>query len=214
MSSFYTSVVRYGNSMLYRGYDTSGKRVIKKETFSPKFYVPAQKVTGWSGLDEVPVGAVEMPTMREAKAWLEQYKDVSGFNIYGTTNYIHQYITEKFPREIEFNRDAVNVMSLDIETDYDNGFPTPDKAEHPVLAITTKSSKDNVYRVWACGDYNKEAALIKPVQYIKCEDEWDLLLKFLDYFSNEYSSPDVITGWPRSPPQAPGKVACSQSSQN
>jgi len=133
--------------------------------------------------------------MREAKAWLEQYKDVSGFNIYGTTNYIHQYITEKFPREIEFNRDAVNVMSLDIETDYDNGFPTPDKAEHPVLAITTKSSKDNVYRVWACGDYNKEAALIKPVQYIKCEDEWDLLLKFLDYFGNEYSSPDVITGW-------------------
>ena len=195
MSSFYTSVVRYGNSMLYRGYDASGKRVIKKETFSPKFYVPAQKVTGWSGLDEVPVGAVEMSTMREAKAWLEQYKDVSGFNIYGTTNYIHQYITEKFPREIEFNRDAVNVMSLDIETDYDNGFPTPDKAEHPVLAITTKSSKDNVYRVWACGDYNKEAALIKPVQYIKCEDEWDLLLKFLDYFGNEYSSPDVITGW-------------------
>ena len=195
MSSFYTSVVRYGNSMLYRGYDASGKRVIKKETFSPKFYVPAQKATGWSGLDETPVGAVEMPTMREAKAWLEQYKDVSGFNIYGTTNYIHQYITEKFPREIEFNRDAVNVMSLDIETDYDNGFPTPDKAEHPVLAITTKSSKDNVYRVWACGDYNKEAALIKPVQYIKCEDEWDLLLKFLDYFGNEYSSPDVITGW-------------------
>ena len=195
MSSFYTSVVRYGNSMLYRGYDASGKRVIKKETFSPKFYVPAQKVTGWSGLDEVPVGAVEMPTMREAKAWLEQNKDVSGFNIYGTTNYIHQYITEKFPREIEFNRDAVNVMSLDIETDYDNGFPTPDKAEHPVLAITTKSSKDNVYRVWACGDYNKEAALIKPVQYIKCEDEWDLLLKLLDYFGNEYSSPDVITGW-------------------
>ena len=195
MSSFYTSVVRYGNSMLYRGYDASGKRVIKKETFSPKFYVPAQKATGWSGLDEAPVGAVEMPTMREAKAWLEQYKDVGGFNIYGTTNYIHQYITEKFPREIEFNRDAVNVMSLDIETDYDNGFPTPDKAEHPVLAITTKSSKDNVYRVWACGDYNKEAALIKPVQYIKCKDEWDLLLKFLDYFSNEYSSPDVITGW-------------------
>lgn len=195
MSSFYTSVVRYGNSMLYRGYDASGKRVIKKETFSPKFYVPAQKVTGWFGLDEAPVGVVEMPTMREAKAWLEQYKDVGGFNIYGTTNYIHQYITEKFPREIEFNRDAVNVMSLDIETDYDNGFPTPDKAEHPVLAITTKSSKDNVYRVWACGDYNKEAALIKPVQYIKCEDEWDLLLKFLDYFGNEYSSPDVITGW-------------------
>ena len=35
--SFYTSVVRYGNSMLYRGYDSNGKRVTRKENFSPKF---------------------------------------------------------------------------------------------------------------------------------------------------------------------------------
>ena len=190
---FYSSVVRYGNNMLYRGYDRNGQRVTRREVFSPEFFVPSQKDTGWYGLDGTPIGSVSFEHMREAKQWLDTYKDVEGFKIYGATNYIHQYITKKFPRDIEFDRQAIDVCSLDIETDYDNGFPTPDKAEHEVLAITVKSSKDNVYRVWGCGDYNPDNAVIKPVKYIKCEDEYQLLLKFLDYWVS--ASPDVITGW-------------------
>jgi DNA polymerase elongation subunit (family B) len=190
---FYSSVVRYGNNMLYRGYDRNGQRVTRREVFSPEFFVPSQKDTGWYGLDGTPIGSVSFEHMREAKQWLDTYKDVEGFKIYGATNYIHQYITKKFPRDIEFDRQAIDVCSLDIETDYDNGFPTPDKAEHEVLAITVKSSKDNVYRVWGCGDYNPDNAMIKPVKYIKCEDEYQLLLKFLDYWVS--ASPDVITGW-------------------
>ena len=73
--SFYTSVVRYGNSMLYRGYDSNGKRVTRKENFSPKFYIPAKKDTGWCGLDRVPVGSVSFENMREARNWLEKYND-------------------------------------------------------------------------------------------------------------------------------------------
>ena len=39
---FYTSVVRYGNSMLYRGYDSAGKRVVRKDHFQPEFFVNTQ----------------------------------------------------------------------------------------------------------------------------------------------------------------------------
>ena len=94
--SFYTSVVRYGNYMLYRGYDNSGKRVVKKDLFQPKFYIPAKKDTGWKGLNGQMIGSVEFPSMREARSWLEKYDGVQGFNIYGSTNYIHQYITKSF----------------------------------------------------------------------------------------------------------------------
>ena len=66
MSSFYTSVVRYSNYMLYRGY-SNGKRIVRKEKFCPKFFVPSKKDTGWKGLDDTPVGVVEMENMREAK---------------------------------------------------------------------------------------------------------------------------------------------------
>ena len=33
--AFYTSIVRYGNSFLYRGYDNAGNRVAKKDYFKP-----------------------------------------------------------------------------------------------------------------------------------------------------------------------------------
>lgn len=193
--SFYTSVARYGNSMLYRGYDQGGNRVTKKETFSPVFFVPSKTDTGWRGLDGASIGPVNFENMREAKGWLEQYTDVSGFKIYGTTNYIHQYLREKFPRDIEFDRDKINVSTIDIETEYNDGFPHPEVADQKILAITLKNNIDNIYWVWAYGDYDVDAALIKPVRYMKCDSEADLLLNFLDFYSREDKCPDVITGW-------------------
>ena len=193
--SFYTSVVRYGNSMLYRGYDNRGERVIRKEHFNPEFFVPSKKDTGWHGLDGYPVGSVSFDSMREAKFWLEQYKDVQSFKVYGNPNYIHQYLTHKFPRDIEFDRDKINVSTIDIETEYDNGFPHPSEASQRILAITLKNNIDNIYWVWGYGDYDVEAALIKPVRYTKCKNEEELLLKFLDFFSSHEKCPDVITGW-------------------
>jgi len=193
--SFYTSVVRYGNSMLYRGYDNRGERVIRKDFFNPEFFVPSKKDTGWHGLDGYPVGSVSFDSMREAKFWLEQYKDVQSFKVYGNPNYIHQYITSKFPKQIEFKRELINVATIDIETEYDDGFPHPSEANQRVLAITVKSSKSDVYWVWGYGDFDTEKALIQPVLYTKCHDEEDLFLQFLNWWSDPARTPDVITGW-------------------
>ena len=195
MSSFYTSVVRYGNSFLYRGYDAAGKRVYKKEHFSPRLFVPAKSETNWRGLDGAAVGPVDFKTMRECRQWLDQYRDVNGFDIYGNPNMIQQFIAHKFPRDIEFNRDIINVTTIDIETAYEDGFPEPEKANQEVLAITIKNNIDGVYRVWGMKDYNVNTALIKPVRYIKCDNEIDLLLKFLDFWSDHHNTPDVVTGW-------------------
>ena len=193
--SFYTSVVRYGNSLLYRGYTDTGKRVYKKEHFSPRLFVPAKVDTKWRGLDGSVIGPVDFNNMREAKQWLEQYKDVSGFNIYGNPNFLQQFVAHKWPHDIEWDRDMINVTTIDIETAYEDGFPEPEKANQEVLAITCKNNIDGVYRVWGLKDYDAEKALIKPVKYVKCRDEVDLLLKFLDFWSDHDKCPDVVTGW-------------------
>ena len=192
---FYTSVVRYGNSFLYRGYDNAGKRVAKKEYFKPTLFAPSKTDEGWRGLDGAIIAPVEFDDMKSASSWAEQYKDVTAFNVYGASNYTHQYITKKFPREVEFDRDMINVMTIDIETEYEGGFPDPAVADQKILAITVKSNKSDVFWVWGYGDYDTDAALIKPVRYIKCEDEWNLLLSFLDFFQDPTKNPDVITGW-------------------
>ena len=38
-----------------------------------------------------------------------------------------------------------------------------------VLAITVKNNKDGIYYVWGLQDYDADAALIKPVVYVKAQ---------------------------------------------
>ena len=153
---FYTNVVRYSNFILYRGYDDLGKKFTKKEKFKPKFFVPSKTETGWRGLDGNHIGEIDFDSMREARDWLEQYQHVTGFQVYGTTNYLHQYVTRKFPKDIRFDRDKINVTTIDIETEYEGGFPQVEVADQKVLAITIKNNIDGVYHVWGLQDYDTE----------------------------------------------------------
>ena len=192
---FYTNVARYSNYILYRGYDDLGKKIFKKEKFKPKFFVPSKTETGWRGLDGNHIGEVEFDSMKESRDWLEQYQHVTGFEVYGTNNYLHQYVTRKFPKDIRFDRDRINVTTIDIETEYEGGFPQVEVADQKVLAITIKNNIDGVYHVWGLQDYDTEKALIKPVNYIKCESEPELLARFVNHWRQEENLPDVITGW-------------------
>ena len=193
--AFYTNILRYKNFILHRGYYDNGERFSRKEYFQPKLFVSSKMKTEWTGLDGNPVAPLDFESMFEAGQWLKQNMDVSGRNIYGNKKFTQQFVTERYPRDIEFRRDFINVGTIDIETDYDTGFPHPNEASQTILAITFKSSKSGLYRVWGYGDFNESQALIKPVRYIKCKDEVELLSKFLEFWSDPKNTPDVITGW-------------------
>ena len=193
--SFYTNVLRYKNYILHRGYQTNGERFMRKEYFQPKLFVSSKNKTEWTGFDGQSVAPLEFESMYEANQWLKQNIDVSGRNIYGNKKFTQQFVTEKYPRDIEFKREFINVGTIDIETDYDSGFPHPNEASQKILAITFKSSKSNLYRVWGYGDFSETNALIQPVRYYKCKNEVELLSKFLEFWSDPRYTPDVITGW-------------------
>jgi len=193
--TFYTNVLRFKNNIFYRGYDNAGQRVMRKDHFKPTFFVSSKKESSHVGLDGSAVSPLDFPSMFEANQWLRQNIDVSGRHIYGNKKFIQQYITEKFPRDIEFNRDTINVGTFDIETDYDNGFPHPSEASQTVLSITYKSSKFSTYHVWGYGEFDTDKALISDVKYIRCNSEAELLTKFLEFWSHPEVIPDIITGW-------------------
>ena len=66
--SFYTSVNRYGQNILYRGYDTEGKPDIRKIKYRPTMYVPSKSQNPvWRGLDGTPVDPIKLGSMRECK---------------------------------------------------------------------------------------------------------------------------------------------------
>ena len=192
--TFYTSVNRYGNSILYRGVNASGAPIATKIPFKPKLYIPTKDASEFKSFNGEPVKEVEFASMRESKEFIEMYDGTENFHIYGTTNYIHQFITERFPTDIHFDIRHVNVVNIDIEVASDDGFPTPEEAAYPVISIALKSSKSSVYQVWGLDDYDPTKSELDVMsQYHKCDSEEELLAKFLGYWTKNY--PDVITGW-------------------
>ena len=196
MMKFYTNVSRYGNMLLYRGYD-NGKRIQQKIKYKPTLYVSTNRPTNWKALDDTPVGEVHFDSMRDANEWVNQNKHVAGRDIYGNTRYISAFINDEYPGHIEFNRNLINVTTIDIEVQSDDGFPEPDRADNVVTAICLKNNIDNTYYVWGLGDYNVENSLMKShrVVYKKCATEADLLIDFVTHWSLPSNCPDVITGW-------------------
>jgi len=186
---FYTNVSRFGNNLLYIGYK-GGQRIQKRIPFKPTLYVSTPKPkSGWRTLFDEPVDPIEFDSMRDATDFTKRYKGVETFNIYGMNDFVSQFIAQKYPNEIKFDRDTISVTSFDIEVQSDEGFPEPKYADYPITAITTKNNKENVYRTWGCGDYSPA----ENVLYTKCQNEAALLHKFLDYWKQNY--PDIVTGW-------------------
>ena len=193
---FYTNISRYGNQLLYRGYK-DGRRLQTKIPFSPTLFVPVEAKTDYRSLDGKYVERVKLETMREAKEFMERYRDVSNFDIYGNTNYIAQFVTEKFPGEIQFDPTIINITTIDIEVASNEGFPEPEEAKYPVISIAMKNTIDNTFYVWGLGDYDVSKSIMTDnrVVYEKCRDEHELLIKFIAHWGSPSHMPDVVTGW-------------------
>jgi len=193
---FYTSVSRYGNNLLYRGYD-NGKKIQKRIKYKPTYFVSTNKPTNWKSLDGVSVAPIQFDSMREAKEWLQVNKQVVGRHIYGNDKHIPAFINDEFPGDIEFDRNQINVTTIDIEVQSDAGFPEPDQAAHEITAITIKNNIDNTYYVWGLGDYDVENGYMQDnrVVYKECKTEAELLLDFVAHWSLPSNCPDVVTGW-------------------
>lgn len=193
---FYTSVSRYGNNLLYRGYDNN-KKIQKRIKYKPTYFVSTNKSTNWKSLDGVSVAPIQFDSMREAKEWLQVNKQVVGRHIYGNDKHIPAFINDEFPGDIEFDRNQINVTTIDIEVQSDAGFPEPEQAAHEITAITIKNNIDNTYYVWGCNDYDVENGYMQDnrVIYKQCNNEAELLLDFVAHWSLPSNCPDVVTGW-------------------
>jgi DNA polymerase elongation subunit (family B) len=191
---FYTSVTRSGNYIYFRGYN-NGKRIQKKVKYKPTLYVASPDPTEFKSLRGSYLGEMDFESIHDASDFLKRHRDVDNFEIHGNTNFIQQFISDVFRNVIEFDRDVINVTSIDIEVQSDQGFPRPEEANHPVTAITIKNNIDNVYYVWGMGDWDHSSSIVNhlTVQYTKCANEAELLHKFMDQWASNY--PDVVTGW-------------------
>ena len=199
LSGFYTSVDRFSNSLLYRGYDGDGKKVFQRIKYKPTLYLKSKEntSTAWKALDGTPVEPMQFDSMREVKEFEQTYCDIPSFKVYGNTRHIPAFIQKQFPNEIQYSRSLVDIASLDIETEYGDGFPEVDNPVNKILTIAYKSSKDNTYRVWGMKPYDPAKSELQGVEidYRQYTAESSMLEAFINFWSREENVPDVITGW-------------------
>ena len=185
---FYTHIAQWGNQLLVRAVEDGVRRNYKVK-YEPTLYVPVQKETGWKTLEGKNVSPMKFLTIKEAKEFITTYENQPHL-VYGLTNFPYTYISETYPKQIQFDSSQMRIVTIDIEVECENGFPNADQALEPMLSITIKNHDTGRIKVWGLHDYQNDR---EDVQYIKCQTERELLAQFLAWWESDH--PDIITGW-------------------
>lgn len=192
---FYTDVSRLGNDILFSGYD-GNKKVNKRIQFAPSLYERGQGE--FECFDGGRAREIKFSTIKEANEFIQSYSGSSNHSIYGMQNWIFQWVAKNFPLEIEFDPSLIKTIIFDIEVDPEGkGFPDPNKAEMPVTAISFHISTvpDRYFEISTVDyDVSKRTVLLdKEVEYIKVQNETEVLRTFLSIWQSENF--DIISGW-------------------
>jgi DNA polymerase elongation subunit (family B) len=195
--SFYTNVASRGSTILYRGYNQDGVPIQKKIPFQPSLFLKTDDEPTHYGLDGTPLREKRFESIVEAKEFVEKYKDVDNLKVYGSSNFVTQYIQSRFPGEIKFDPSKINIVSFDIEVDIEHSYPDMNKADNEITAISFKSSRTSTYYLLGLKDYDKTKTItgIDPddIRFEKCRSEAHMLGRFVQLWTGDY--PDIVTGW-------------------
>lgn len=196
MMHFYTNVQVRGSKVLVRGI-RDGKPYRTREDFSPTLFVKTQNPTGFKTIYGEDVKPVGFDLISEAREFINQYKGVDNFPVFGQTMWQYQYITENFPEPtLAFNKEQIRVETLDIETGTEFGFPD---VFNPVEEVLLISVQDNVTKekiTWGtrpCDVSKFKNTDTRKLTYVHCKDERELFAHFCQHW--RHNAPDVLTGW-------------------
>jgi len=186
---FYTNVYARGDYIYFRGFK-DGKRVHQKVPFKPSFYVRSGTESQYKSLWGENLEKMQFGSIADAREFVKRYRDVSNFPIYGNYNYIYQFTSKLFPDKIDVDISLMRIVTIDIETTTEYGFPDVRNAQEQVILISIQDFNTKQITTFGCKPYTSKK---ENATYIQCVDEFDLLRKFINYLKDDY--PDVITGW-------------------
>lgn len=116
MSKFYTNIDVRGNHILYRGYD-NGMPIQQKIAYRPHLFVKTNEQTQYKVFkSKEPVKKKTFDSINDMKDFVEQFKDVPNFGVYGCSNIVRQFTGNEFRGEIDWDFKQVQLWFFDIET--------------------------------------------------------------------------------------------------
>lgn len=186
---FYVHVARVFDKIYLRGYD-NGERVEEVIEYQPYTFETTNKQTQYRTLNGQPVIKMFHDNMSSAATYIKENKDVVGKTLYGIEAFEYQFINDTYPGEIKYDPSLISVVTIDIETDSDGGFPDIRTANKAITAITLRKNENII--TFGVREYTPELDYVK---YVRCRSEEDMLKQFLDVWSSDEWLPDIVTGW-------------------
>ena len=187
---FYTNVQMVGDQILIRGYE-DGKRFSNREIYKPTMFVSSNVKTKYKTLTGDYVEPVKPGTIKETREFISKYEGVDGFKIFGFERFIYQFISDNYPEDqIEFDISKIKLVTIDIETMSENGFPDVESTSEEILLVTIQDYTTKEIITWGTRPFNNTH---DNVDYRLCNDEHHLLSSFIQWWIE--NTPDVVTGW-------------------
>ena len=186
--NFYKSVIEHRGKLLIRGIH-EGKEYKNKIDYSPTLYAKTQDNTVFKTLQNENLKPIQFDSISKAREFKKTYNTGSS-SLYGMDRYQYQYIANEYPEDIQFDKDAIKIFTVDIECSAENGFPDVENPTEELLAITVKNQSNKQIITWGTGEFKTDRS---DVTYIKCKNEKSLIMEFMKFWIKNY--PDVITGW-------------------
>lgn len=196
---FYTSVVKFGKNLLYRGY-SKGKPIKERVPYQPTLFLESKDVevgtssSNFTDIHGTKVYPVKFSSMPDAADFCRRHED-SNVKVFGNQNYESTFIYDIFPNDITWDTTLIRVANFDLEWGVGptGGFCDAINPLGPITAITIQI--DNIYYSYGTGDFIVPPHLIETddIRYIKCVSEKAMINAFLKLWTSNY--PDVMTGW-------------------
>ena len=187
---FYTNVQMVGDQILLRGYE-DGKRFSNRDIYKPTMFVSSKRETKYKTLTGDYVEPIKPGTIKETREFISKYDGVDGFKLYGFERFIYQFISDNYPEDqIEFDISKIKLVTIDIETRSENGFPDVESASEEILLVTIQDYTTKEIITWGTRPFNNTH---DHVDYRLCNDENHLLNSFIQWWIE--NTPDVVTGW-------------------
>lgn len=168
-------------------YDEDDVRMEYRKKWVPDFYIDPQTGEGdYRSQEGKVLTRIVESTWKKRRDLIKLHKD-GNRKVYGSDlSPENKFILERWPQDL-IAPPKIRFMFIDIETEIEGGFPEAERARERVNLITCWSSFSQEFTTFGLEhDYDSP-------NYHKCEDEEELLEKFIKYI--ETNRFDIWSGW-------------------
>jgi DNA polymerase elongation subunit (family B) len=187
---FYTNVKQIGNNIYVRGYEDN-KSFVDRIDYQPTLFLRTKEKTKYKTLQGECLKPINPGTIWETRQFIERYKGVDNFEIFGDISPVNQYISDNYPEEnIEFDINKIKIYIIDIETTSTYGFPNVEEVREEVLLITIQDFESKKTYTWGTRPFSEK---VEGNVYCECKDEYELFQKFIEFWESDY--PEIVSGF-------------------